>query len=57
MSEFGEKSGYSTSNLWYMRQFYITYKDSVNLQQLVGEIPWGQNILIFSKSKGIDERE
>jgi hypothetical protein len=21
--EFGEKSGYSTQNLWYMRQFYL----------------------------------
>ena len=40
-----------------MRQFYLTYQNNVNLQQLVGEIPWGQNILIFSKSKGIDERE
>ncbi|MBU1928195.1 DUF1016 family protein [bacterium] len=56
-SEFGEKSGYSTQNLWYMRQFYLTYKDSPNLQQLVGEIPWGQNILIFSKCKSEDEQE
>jgi predicted nuclease of restriction endonuclease-like (RecB) superfamily len=56
-SEFGEKSGYSTQNLWYMRQFYLTYKDSPNLQQLVGEIPWGQNILIFGKCKSEDEQE
>jgi len=51
--EFGAKSGYSTKNLWYMRQFYLTYKDYPNLQQLVGEIPWGSNILIFSKCKDI----
>ena len=49
VNEFGEKSGYSTQNLWYMRQFYNAYKDKTNLQQLVGEIPWGQNILIFEK--------
>ena len=55
--EFGEKSGYSTQNLWYMRQFYNTYKDNSNLQQLVGEIPWGSNILIFSKCKDDDERK
>lgn len=55
--EFGEKSGYSTQNLWYMRQFYLSYKDYPNLQQLVGEIPWGANILIFSKCKEIKERE
>lgn len=55
IGEFGEKSGYSAQNLWYMRQFYLMYKDTPNLQQLVGEIPWGSNILIFSKCK--DEKE
>ena len=54
--EFGKKSGYSTQNLWYMRQFYNAYKDNSNLQQLVGEIPWGSNILIFSKCKNFDEQ-
>ena len=56
-NEFGEKSGYSTQNLWYMRQFYNTYKENSNLQQLVGEIPWGSNIVIFTKCKNIEERE
>ncbi|WP_051906794.1 MULTISPECIES: DUF1016 N-terminal domain-containing protein [unclassified Sulfurospirillum] len=51
IKEFGEKSGYSTQNLWYMRQFYLAYKDNPNLQQAVGEIPWASNILIFSKCK------
>ena len=55
--EFGQNCGYSTQNLWYMRQFYLSYKDYPNLQQLVGEIPWGANILIFSKCKEITERE
>lgn len=55
--EFGEKSGYSIQNLWYMRQFYLVYKNNTNLQQLVGEIPWGSNILIFSKCKSDDEKE
>ncbi len=50
-NEFGEKRGYSSQNLWYMRQFYLTYKDNVNLQQLVGEIAWGSNIVIFTKCK------
>ena len=57
VNEFGEKSGYSTQNLWYMRQFYLAYKDNPNLQQLVGEIPWGSNILIFSKCKDKIEQE
>ena len=25
---------------WNMRKFYIVYKNSLNLQQLVGEISW-----------------
>lgn len=57
VEEFGEKSGYSAQNLWYMRQFYLSYKDNPNLQQLVGEIPWGSNILIFSKCKLDEEKE
>ena len=40
-----------------MRQFYIEYKGEINLQQLVGEIPWGQNLVIMSKVKGRDARE
>ncbi len=55
--EFGKRSGFSSQNLWYMRQFYITYKDKPNLQPLVGEIPWGHNIYIFGKCKDIKEQE
>jgi predicted nuclease of restriction endonuclease-like (RecB) superfamily len=50
------KFGFSPQNLWYMRQFYLEYKDQPNLQRLVGEIPWGQNLLIMSKLKDPDER-
>ena len=49
--------GYSVQNLWYMRQFYLEYQDFPNLQQLVGEIPWGHNLLIMSKIKDADERQ
>ncbi len=49
--------GFSTQNLWYMRQFYSEYNQHSNLQQLVGEIPWGQNLLILSKIKGVQARE
>jgi len=55
--EFGEKSGYSASNLWRMRNFYLIYKDDEYLAQLVRDISWGQNILIFEKCKLKDERE
>lgn len=55
--EFPTQTGYSAQNLWYMRQFYLTYKDFPNLQQLVGEIPWGQNLVIMSRVKDYKERE
>ena len=48
-TEFRGVQGYSASNLWFMRQFYRTYREDSKLQQLVREIPWGQNILIFSR--------
>ena len=53
---FEGRRGFSTQNLWYMRQFYIEYQDAPNLQQLVGEIPWGQNLTIMSKVKDHDAR-
>ncbi len=57
IDEFGEKSGYSSQNLWYMRQFYNSYKDNPILQQLVGELPWGSNIVIFTKCKDDTQKE
>ena len=55
--EFVGVSGFSTSNLWYMRQFYIAYRNTPKLQPLAGEIPWTHNVTIFSKLKTVEERE
>lgn len=49
--EFPGQQGFSMQNLWYMRQFFLEYQAEPNLQQLVGEIPWGQNLLIMAKVK------
>ena len=57
ISEFGEKSGYSSSNLWRMRNFYLSYKDNAKLAQFVREISWGQNIIIFEKCKDDEIKE
>ena len=39
--EFPDNKGFSRSNLFYMRQFYLTYKDADTIvQQLAGQIPW-----------------
>lgn len=49
MSEFPGTSGFSARNLWNMKRFYEEYKGDQILQQLVAEIPWGQNLLIMEK--------
>jgi len=56
-AEFNGTVGYSVQNLWRMRFFYLAYKDSPKLAQLVREIPWGQNIVIMQMVKDSKERE
>ncbi len=55
--EFPGQQGFSMQNLWYMRQFFLEYQLEPNLQQLVGEIPWGQNLLIIAKVKDSAARD
>jgi predicted nuclease of restriction endonuclease-like (RecB) superfamily len=55
--EFPGIKGFSERNLWNMRTFYLTYKDSKKLQPLVAEISWTKNVLIMSKCKDDLERE
>lgn len=51
IAEFEGREGFSPNNLWRMRNFYLTYKNSPKLAQLVQEIPWGQNIVIMQRVK------
>ncbi|HAD12386.1 MAG TPA: DUF1016 domain-containing protein [Saprospirales bacterium] len=54
-SEFPHVSGFSRSNLAYMGQFYRFYNSADEfVQQAVGQIPWGHNILIFSRSENLE---
>ena len=55
--EFPKTSGFSTSNLSYMVQFYNEYHIDANLQPLVGEISWTKNLIILSKCKDSQERQ
>jgi predicted nuclease of restriction endonuclease-like (RecB) superfamily len=50
-------SGFSTQNLWYMRQLFHEYSALPNLQPLVGEIGWAHNLVILSRCKDTQERE
>lgn len=49
--------GFSARNLWYMRNIYLEYKDLPILQQVVAEIPWGQNVVILDKVKDTAARQ
>jgi predicted nuclease of restriction endonuclease-like (RecB) superfamily len=49
--------GFSAQNLWYMRQFYLRYKEKTKLQPMVGEISWAKNLIIMGKSKDDLETE
>ena len=52
-----ELKGFSDKNLWRMRQFYETYKDSPKLSPLAREISWTNNLIILSRTKTLEERE
>ncbi len=56
-AEFPGVSGYSVSNLWYMRKLYLAYRDKEILQPLVGEISWSHNLVILDRCKDDLERE
>jgi len=50
-------TGFSLTNLKYMRQFYLEYNDKKNLQQIALNIPWGHNILLLQKIKDDNEKQ
>lgn len=55
--EFPGAKGYSAANLWRMRNFYLSYRDSEKLAPLVREISWSNNIVIMEKCKDNLQRE
>lgn len=54
---FPDRKGFSVRNLWSMRQLYLEYGNNELLQQLVAEVPWGQNLAIMSKVKDQEARD
>ncbi|OAB62593.1 hypothetical protein AY599_06050 [Leptolyngbya valderiana BDU 20041] len=56
-SEFPGISGFSSRNIWNMRNFYLTYSQNQKLQPMVAEIGWTHNIVILEKCKDDLERE
>lgn len=54
--EFPDMGGFSRSNMLYMRAFAEAYPNSSIVQQLVGQIPWGHNVLLLSRVKKPEHR-
>jgi len=55
-ANFGNMRGFSPQNIWRMKQFYETYKDSQILSALLRELSWTNNLLVMSRAKTDEER-
>jgi predicted nuclease of restriction endonuclease-like (RecB) superfamily len=53
---FPEMKGFSRANLLYMRAFAEAWPDPQIVQQAVGQLPWGHNLVLLSKLKTADLR-
>ena len=49
--------GYSSQNIWRMKQFYETYKDNEIVSTLLRQISWSNNVKILSSTNSIEEKE
>ena len=52
-----ELRGFSDKNLYRMKKFYEIYRNFPILSPLVRELSWTHNLIIFSRSKSIEEME
>lgn len=48
---FPEMKGFSRANLMYMRAFAEAWPDAAIVQQAVGQLPWGHNLVLLTKLK------
>ena len=55
--EFPGVQGYSARNIWYMRIFYITYRENTKLQPMVAEISWTKHLVILDRCENDLEKE
>ena len=53
---FPEMKGFSRANLMYMRAFAQAWPDAAIVQQAVGQLPWGHNVVLLSRLKHPQER-
>ena len=55
-SAFPDMKGFSRANLMYMRAFAEAWPDAAIVQQAVGQLPWGHNLVLLAKLKDRDQR-
>nr|WP_311527382.1 PDDEXK nuclease domain-containing protein [uncultured Ralstonia sp.] len=53
---FPEMKGFSRANLLYMRAFAKAWPDAAIVQQAVGQLPWGHNLVLLDKLPGPETR-
>ena len=55
-ASFTQMSGFSTRNLFYMKQFAEAYPEFAILQQAAAKLPWGHNMVLIDKLDELDKR-
>lgn len=53
---FPEMKGFSRANLMYMRAFAQAWPDVEIVQQAVGQLPWGHNLVLLTRLKDTQQR-
>lgn len=53
---FPDMKGFSRANLMYMRAFAEAWPDAGIVQQEVGQLPWGHNLVLMTRLKGPEQR-
>ncbi len=56
-NSFPGMKGFSSRNLWIMKDFYTSYRANAKLQTLSAEISWSHNVAILTKCQDLLERE
>ncbi len=53
---FPDMKGFSRANLMYMRAFAEAWPDTEIVQQAVGQLPWGHNLVLLTRLKDAQQR-
>lgn len=55
-TDFPDMKGFSRANLMYMRAFAEAWPDAAIVQQAVGQLPWGHNLVLLTRLKNPQSR-